>query len=93
MTISVKKVAKTSPSSATQYPDQLALSVRFFQLFAKPGAANLAFLTAWIRSPRLYERPPNPALDGGRWLIIAIYKLRRKNSTKETEEKSFLAPS
>ena len=30
---------------------------------------------------------PIPALDGGRWLLIAIYKLRRKELTKETEEK------
>ena len=30
---------------------------------------------------------PIPALDGGRWLLIAIYKLRKKKLTKETEEK------
>ena len=30
---------------------------------------------------------PIPALDGGRWLLIAIYKLRKKELTKETEEK------
>ena len=30
---------------------------------------------------------PIPALDGGRWLLIAIYKLRRKKLTKEVEEK------
>ncbi len=30
---------------------------------------------------------PIPALDGGRWLIIAIYKLRRKNLPRKSEEK------
>ena len=30
---------------------------------------------------------PIPALDGGRWLLIGIYKLRKKELTKETEEK------
>ena len=30
---------------------------------------------------------PIPALDGGRWVLIAIYKLRGKKLTKETEEK------
>lgn len=30
---------------------------------------------------------PIPALDGGRWLLIAIYKLRNKTLTKEVEEK------
>ena len=30
---------------------------------------------------------PIPALDGGRWLLITIYKLRKKKLTKEKEEK------
>ena len=30
---------------------------------------------------------PIPALDGGRWLLITIYKLLKKKLTKETEEK------
>ena len=30
---------------------------------------------------------PIPALDGGRWLLIFIYKLRKKKLTKEVEEK------
>ena len=30
---------------------------------------------------------PIPALDGGRWLLIAFFKLRKKELTKETEEK------
>ena len=30
---------------------------------------------------------PIPALDGGRWLLIGFYKLRKKKLKKETEEK------
>jgi regulator of sigma E protease len=30
---------------------------------------------------------PIPALDGGRWLLMTIYKLRRKKLTAKTEEK------
>lgn len=59
-----------------------------FPLFASTGAANLAFLAALISiSLACMNVLPIPALDGGRWLIIAIYKLRRKKLTKETEEK------
>lgn len=30
---------------------------------------------------------PIPALDGGRWFVMALYRLRRKRLTKEAEEK------
>ena len=30
---------------------------------------------------------PIPALDGGRWFVTALYRLRKKTLTKETEEK------
>lgn len=59
-----------------------------FPAFASSGLANLAFLTALISvSLACMNILPIPALDGGRWLLIAIYKLRRKKLTKETEEK------
>lgn len=59
-----------------------------FPAFASSGAANLAFLAALISvSLACMNVLPIPALDGGRWLLIAIYKLRRKPLTKETEEK------
>lgn len=59
-----------------------------FPAFASTGAANLTFLAALISvSLACMNVLPIPALDGGRWLIIAIYKLRRKKLTKETEEK------
>lgn len=59
-----------------------------FPAFANSGITNLAFLAALISvSLACMNILPIPALDGGRWLLIAIYKLRRKELTKEKEEK------
>ncbi len=59
-----------------------------FPAFAQSGPTNLAFLAALISiSLACMNVLPIPALDGGRWLLIAIYKLRRKELPKETEEK------
>ena len=59
-----------------------------FPAFTSAGPANLAFLAALISvSLACMNVLPIPALDGGRWLIIAIYKIRRKKLEKETEEK------
>ena len=59
-----------------------------FPAFTAAGPSNLAFLAALISvSLACMNVLPIPALDGGRWLLIAIYKLRKKELTKETEEK------
>ena len=59
-----------------------------FPAFTSAGPTNLAFLAALISvSLACMNVLPIPALDGGRWLLIAIYKLRRKKLTKEIEEK------
>ena len=59
-----------------------------FPAFTSAGLTNLAFLAALISvSLACMNVLPIPALDGGRWLLIAIYKLRKKKLTKETEEK------
>lgn len=59
-----------------------------FPAFADAGPTNLAFLAALISiSLACMNVLPIPALDGGRWLLIAIYRLRRKTLTKETEER------
>ncbi|MBQ3453116.1 site-2 protease family protein [Candidatus Saccharibacteria bacterium] len=59
-----------------------------FPAFTAAGPTNLAFLAALISvSLACMNVLPIPALDGGRWLLITIYKLRKKNLTKETEEK------
>ena len=52
------------------------------------GLGNLMFLTALISiSLACMNVLPIPALDGGRWLLILIFKLRKKKLTKKTEEK------
>ena len=59
-----------------------------FPAFTAAGPTNLAFLAALISvSLACMNVLPIPALDGGRWLLITIYKLRRKKLTKEVEEK------
>ena len=59
-----------------------------FPAFAESGGRNLFFLVAVISiSLACMNVLPIPALDGGRWLLILIYKLRNKKLTKETEEK------
>ena len=59
-----------------------------FPAFTSAGPTNLAFLAALISvSLACMYVLPIPALDGGRWLLITIYKLRKKKLTKEVEEK------
>lgn len=59
-----------------------------FPAFTAAGPTNLAFLAALISvSLACMNVLPIPALDGGRWLLIAIYKIRGKKLTKEVEEK------
>ncbi len=59
-----------------------------FPRVAQSGGRNLAFLVALISvSLACMNVLPIPALDGGRWMLIAIYRLRKKKLTKEKEEK------
>lgn len=59
-----------------------------FPQFVEAGLPNLLLLTALISaSLACMNVLPIPALDGGRWLMIALYRLRHKKLTKETEEK------
>ena len=59
-----------------------------FPAFTSAGPNNLAFLAALISiSLACMNVLPIPALDGGRWLLILFFKLRKKELTKEKEEK------
>lgn len=59
-----------------------------FPQAAQSGATTLLYLAGIISlSLAVMNILPIPALDGGRWLLMAIFKLRRKKLTKETEEK------
>jgi len=59
-----------------------------FPAFTSAGVTNLAFLAALISiSLACMNVLPIPALDGGRWLLIALSRLRGKRLSKEMEEK------
>lgn len=59
-----------------------------FPGFVSTGPTNVAFLAALISvSLACMNVLPIPALDGGRWLMIAISRLRGKKLTQETEAK------
>lgn len=59
-----------------------------FPAFTSAGPTSLALLSAIISvSLACMNILPIPALDGGRWLLIAIYKLRKKPLDQATEEK------
>jgi regulator of sigma E protease len=67
-----------------------------FPAFTSSGPRNLFFLVALISvSLACMNVLPIPALDGGRWLMISIARLRKKRLSKKTEEKivgrSFIA--
>lgn len=94
-------VSQFSPDNAVRKSGQAAISSAgdsvsgpvgiigvIFPAFASSGLANLTFLTALISvSLACMNVLPIPALDGGRWLMIAICRLRGKKLKKETEEK------
>ncbi|MBQ9019784.1 site-2 protease family protein [Candidatus Saccharibacteria bacterium] len=59
-----------------------------FPNFVASGFNNTAFLAALISvSLACMNVLPIPALDGGRWLMIAIARLRGKRLSQETEQK------
>ncbi len=61
---------------------------QIFPSFVNSGPAYTALIAAVISiSLACMNVLPIPALDGGRWFLILIYKLRKKKLTKETEEK------
>lgn len=58
-----------------------------FPAAEKAGPIQLIFLTAIVSlSLAVMNALPIPALDGGRWFVTWIYRLRRKKLTKEKEE-------
>lgn len=59
-----------------------------FPAASEAGILQLTFLTAIISlSLAVMNILPIPALDGGRWFVTTIYKLMKKELTKEKEEK------
>lgn len=58
-----------------------------FPAAEQSGPIQLAFLTAIISlTLAVMNVLPIPALDGGRWFVMTLFRLRRKTLTKEREE-------
>jgi regulator of sigma E protease len=58
-----------------------------FPAAEQAGLTQLVFLTAIISlTLAVMNVLPIPALDGGRWFVMTLYKLRKKKLTKEKEE-------
>ena len=59
-----------------------------FPAAEQAGLVQLTFLTAIISlSLAVMNVLPIPALDGGRWAIMVVFRLTKKKLTKEREEK------
>lgn len=59
-----------------------------FPAAEQAGLTQLVFLTAIISlTLAVMNVLPIPALDGGRWFVMAIYRLLKRPLTKEREEK------
>lgn len=59
-----------------------------FPAAERAGLTQLVFLTAIISlSLAVMNMLPVPALDGGRWFVMAIFRVLKKPLTKEREEK------
>jgi len=61
---------------------------QLFPAFTSLGATYVAFLAALISvSLACMNVLPIPALDGGRWFLITLFRARKKRLTQETESK------
>jgi regulator of sigma E protease len=59
-----------------------------FPAAERAGPTQLLFLTAIISlTLAVMNVLPIPALDGGRWFVMAMYRVTKKELTKEREEK------
>ena len=59
-----------------------------FPAASSAGLTQLTFLAAIISlSLAIFNTLPIPALDGGRWFVMALFRLLKKPLTKEREEK------
>ena len=66
----------------------IAIVGMIFPSAAEAGLTELLFITAVISlALTVMNILPIPAFDGGRWFLMTLYRLRKKELTKETEEK------
>jgi regulator of sigma E protease len=93
-------VLQFSPDSATRTQAHQSLAAAsgsvagpigilgtIFPAAEQAGLTQLVFLSAIISlTLAVMNVLPIPALDGGRWFVMTIFKLRKKELTKEREE-------
>ena len=86
---STKKVASEKLTSVSQQvTGPVGILGIIFPQAQKAGLKILVLISAIISlSLAVMNTLPIPALDGGRWATMTIYKLRKKTLTKEREEK------
>lgn len=87
-----EEVRESGQESLSEVKDSVSGPVgivgMIFPAFASMGLPSVLYLAALISiSLACMNVLPIPALDGGRWLLIGWYKLRKKPLTKEMEEK------
>jgi regulator of sigma E protease len=94
-------ISELSPSAAVRHTGSAQLGAvgdsvsgpigilgTIFPQAEQAGPTQLVFLTAIISlSLAVMNVLPIPALDGGRWYTMALFKLFKKRLTKEREEK------
>ena len=85
----VRKEASTELNSASEsVAGPIGIIGTIFPQAQEAGLTQLVFLTAIISlSLAVMNVLPIPALDGGRWTLMTIYKIRKKKLTKAHEEK------
>lgn len=86
---SVRKQASTELATVSSgVAGPVGIIGTIFPAAEQAGPVQLIFLTAIISlSLAVMNVLPIPALDGGRWALMAIYRLMKKTLTKEREER------
>lgn len=86
---SARKVASTDLAAAgDSVAGPIGILGTIFPAASKAGPIEVLFLAAIISlTLAVMNILPIPSLDGGRWFLMVLYRLRKKKLTKEKEEK------
>lgn len=83
-----QEAGKDLESAASSVAGPIGILGVIFPAAAEAGPAQVVFLTAIISlTLAVMNVLPIPALDGGRWFTMALFRVLKKPLTKEREEK------
>ncbi|RWZ78573.1 MAG: RIP metalloprotease [Candidatus Microsaccharimonas sossegonensis] len=84
-----RKAASTNLAAAgDSVAGPIGILGTIFPAASKAGPKEVLFLAAVISlTLAVMNTLPIPSLDGGRWFVTALYKVRKQKLTKEKEEK------